>query len=469
MSMRLQTQAKTAPAPSFTPVMSGLLQRKCVCGGSAGLDGECEECRKTRLQRRAANDAELTTVSPIVHDVLHSPGQPLDSNTRAFMEPRFGHDFSKVRVHTDSRATESARVVNALAYTVGRDVVFGIGQYKPSTIEGRQLMRHELTHVVQQAGKHTPPRGNLAIDSANSPLERQARQIADSFPQSASEVKTEDGMLKQRLTNSSQQHAFNVSLSHAGLIQRQEMCTAEEISSIGQSGGDVVYDYEKQECRLASADEPETSAPETDSVDGEFWMLPPGVPKDSVPIFDDEDTQVVVGFRTRGSVYRIYDLNGTFVSIEEPGLESPLIDPIDILAGGIAGLGRGLGRGLTRGVAGGAGRGAASAAGAAGLRTAIRTLSRSVATAIRGIYRAIRFRGPLNFTGTTAARMADPARRVPHHILKLAIRFGPRSADPQGVAGAFRYTIQMFRNGTEYALEVVLRESDQTVLHFLYR
>ena len=61
---------------------------------------------------------------PIVHEVLHSPGQPLDPATRAFMEPRFGHDFSTVRVHTDARAAASARTVNALAYTVGRDVVF---------------------------------------------------------------------------------------------------------------------------------------------------------------------------------------------------------------------------------------------------------------------------------------------------------------------------------------------------------
>ena len=89
--------------------------------------------------------------------------------------------------------------------------------------------------------------------------------------------------------------------------------------------------------------------------------------------------------------------------------------------------------------------------------------------AVRSVYRAIRFRGALNFTATTAARMADPGRRVPHHILKLAVRFGRRSPDPQGVAGAFRYATPMIRNGRQYTLEVVLRESDQTILHFLYR
>jgi len=82
--------------------------------------------------------------------VLRSPGRPLDPATRAFMEPRFGHDFSRVRVHTDARAAESARAVNALAYTMGHDVVFDGGRYGTGTIKERQLMVHELTHVVQQ-------------------------------------------------------------------------------------------------------------------------------------------------------------------------------------------------------------------------------------------------------------------------------------------------------------------------------
>jgi hypothetical protein len=82
----------------------------------------------------------------IVHEVLRSPGQPLDSQTRAFFEPRFGHDFSKVRVHTDTRASESTRAVNALAYTVGQDVAFASGQYAPRTDAGARLLAHELAH-----------------------------------------------------------------------------------------------------------------------------------------------------------------------------------------------------------------------------------------------------------------------------------------------------------------------------------
>src|SRR5215213_2287429 len=108
MSTRSQTQIKAAPTPSFTPTRSGLLQRKCACGGAPGLTGECEECRKKRLtsQRRADDQAEPSTVPPIVREVLRSSGQPLDADTRAFMEPRFGHDFSRVLVHTDARAAE---------------------------------------------------------------------------------------------------------------------------------------------------------------------------------------------------------------------------------------------------------------------------------------------------------------------------------------------------------------------------
>jgi uncharacterized protein DUF4157 len=260
------------------------MQRKCACGGTPGLTGECESCRKKKLQRRSENlepsatiypPSSLSEVPPIVHEILCSPGHPLDAETRAFMEPRFGHDFSKlnllphtklqlshptdtyeqeadhvaeqviraltprvsaesrslretsstpiqqrgqsqggrlsrkpeptererepaaekgasgsineaattvesqledikgrgamlpdsirvlfqsrfgydfsrVRVHTDARATNLARAVSAHAFTVGSDLVFAEGQYDLDTISGRKLLAHELTHVVQQ-------------------------------------------------------------------------------------------------------------------------------------------------------------------------------------------------------------------------------------------------------------------------------------------------------------------------------
>src|SRR6185437_8114002 len=92
-------------------------------------------------------------------------GQPLDRDTRAFMEPRFGHDFSKVRVHCDSRAAQSADAVNARAYAVGDDIVFGRGEYAPESAQGKSLMAHELAHVVQHSA-YAPPALRRAAKSA---------------------------------------------------------------------------------------------------------------------------------------------------------------------------------------------------------------------------------------------------------------------------------------------------------------
>ena len=152
---QIQGRSPARPSPSYLPsTRVGLLQRRCACGGTLGPDGECAACRRKGLQRQA--DLSASTAPPIVHEVLGSPGRPLDANTSAFMGPRFGHDFSQVRVHTDARAAESAQAVNALAYTVGRDVVFGTGQYAPGTMAGRKLLAHELAHVVQQARSPSP-------------------------------------------------------------------------------------------------------------------------------------------------------------------------------------------------------------------------------------------------------------------------------------------------------------------------
>lgn len=106
-----------------------------------------EHSETTRFRASPATGGQAP---PIVDEVLRSPGQSLDPATRTFMEPRFGHDFGAVRVHTDARAAESAQAVDAVAYTVGRDVVFGRGHYDPASTRGRSLLAHELTHVVQQ-------------------------------------------------------------------------------------------------------------------------------------------------------------------------------------------------------------------------------------------------------------------------------------------------------------------------------
>jgi hypothetical protein len=125
------------------------LQRKCACRESGA---QCEECTKSEtMQRKAAGSAE-SVAPPIVDEVLSSSGRPLDRAVRDDLEPRFGCDFSQVRIHADARAAESARAVHALAYTVGDNIAFASGRYAPQSGEGRRLLAHELVHVTQQQG-----------------------------------------------------------------------------------------------------------------------------------------------------------------------------------------------------------------------------------------------------------------------------------------------------------------------------
>jgi hypothetical protein len=186
MSIRSRVDRSFRPHPSLS-VRTGLLQRKCACGGSPGPTGECEECRKKRqaaLNRKARQSEPGPrndfAVPPVVGEVLHSPGQPLDAATRAFMEPRFGHDFSQVRVHADKHGSESARAVDALAYTVGRHIVFGSEQYVPATVSGKRLIAHELTHVLQQAGFGTQGRDRCSAGTNEAEQEQEAESRSNS-------------------------------------------------------------------------------------------------------------------------------------------------------------------------------------------------------------------------------------------------------------------------------------------------
>ncbi|HEU5383681.1 MAG TPA: DUF4157 domain-containing protein [Ktedonobacteraceae bacterium] len=117
----------------------------------------------------------------VVQEALEGGGQSLDTETRAFMEPQFGHDFSQVRIHTDQRAAESAQTVNALAYTVGRDVVFGQGQYAPQTHEGKKLLAHELAHVVQTS--YTSSSGNMTLGEPGDSYEQEAERASTQIVQ----------------------------------------------------------------------------------------------------------------------------------------------------------------------------------------------------------------------------------------------------------------------------------------------
>jgi len=222
---------QTLAKPTSTPLTSGLLQHACARGQhparSGGESHECKEKHHGMLQRAAVNSSPTHEVPAIVHEVLRSPGQPLDIATRNFMEPRFatdfsgvrvhmhknlpipgrlaigapddaseqdaevtakhvmsdtntssgrGYDFSNVRVHTNERAGESARALGALAYTVGNNIVFDAGRFAPRTSEGRSLLAHELTHVVQQGGG--PVQGKLVLGETGDLYEQEADRVA---------------------------------------------------------------------------------------------------------------------------------------------------------------------------------------------------------------------------------------------------------------------------------------------------
>jgi hypothetical protein len=165
--------AQAHPARARAPqahVPHGVLRRKCSCGGQPGATGECDTCREKReaaLRRSArlgTHEDAGVAAPPIAYDALRSPGQSLDPGTRAFFESRMGHDFGRIRVHTDTLASDSAAALNAAAYTVGRDIVFGAGRYSPGTADGDRLLAHELAHVVQQYVSS----GATATDAAHS-------------------------------------------------------------------------------------------------------------------------------------------------------------------------------------------------------------------------------------------------------------------------------------------------------------
>jgi hypothetical protein len=192
-------QTQVAAKPVDISQVSGVLQRQCDCGQHTENGGECEECKKKRerrLQRAAVSPSELPDVPPSVQEALSLPGRPLEADTRASMESRFGYDFSSVRVHTDPKAAASAQAVHAHAYTVGRDLVFAPSQYQPEKPAGYHLLAHELVHVMQQSpfNPSTSPDVN-EISRRSDPSELEAERIANGDPAILPGVKPEAGVL----------------------------------------------------------------------------------------------------------------------------------------------------------------------------------------------------------------------------------------------------------------------------------
>ena len=171
MQCKLQVGAVNDPLEAEADRVADHVMRMPDAGVAAHIPGgsslgtvrrKCAECEKEEeekmpnVQRKAeAGGAAAMAAPPIVSNVLSDPGQPLDAPTRAFFEPRIGFNLDSVRIHTGRQAAASAGAVNALAYTSGRNVVFGEGQYQPSSQAGRRLLAHELAHVAQQDGAQT--------------------------------------------------------------------------------------------------------------------------------------------------------------------------------------------------------------------------------------------------------------------------------------------------------------------------
>lgn len=185
MSAHSLTKTEFSAAPHSSPALrsaSHLLQSKLSAGDGLGRHENFEAHSESRQgsQSRAHPQGAAATAPPIVDEVLRSSGQPLDAPARSLLESRLGHDFSRVRVHTDERAAKSARAVGASAYTAGEQVVFAPGKYQPRTSEGQRLLAHELTHVLQQQGGRSKP-SRPTLSSASSEHEREADRVAEKF------------------------------------------------------------------------------------------------------------------------------------------------------------------------------------------------------------------------------------------------------------------------------------------------
>lgn len=188
--------------------------------GKAGMLG---------LQRAVGNAGVATMVeedrSP-VHDVVGSGGTPLDPETRGEMEGRFGQDFGDVRVHTDGAAQESAKSVNAQAYTVGSNIVFQRDKYDPSSTDGRHMLAHELTHVVQQRSgpvDGSDAGGGIKVSDPSDRFEREASANADRLMSTPTPATTAASVQRQEAPPEEEEQE-----TAQTFVQRQEMAEEEE-------------------------------------------------------------------------------------------------------------------------------------------------------------------------------------------------------------------------------------------------
>src|SRR5262249_44694029 len=161
----------------------------CNCPGP-GPCPACDQEREASVRRKAVSPTPAppgvgeSEAPAAVQETLGAGGLPLDESVRADMEDRFGHDFSQVSIHTGPQAQRSAEAVQASAYTVGHNVVFGHGRYAPTSDAGRHLLAHELTHVIQQSSgaSHIQRAPDVDVESPAKSLVDKYKLSRDSRP-----------------------------------------------------------------------------------------------------------------------------------------------------------------------------------------------------------------------------------------------------------------------------------------------
>jgi hypothetical protein len=178
--MAEQANAQLAKAAVVSPPVENLcLQRRCECGNHTVGGAECEQCASKKSPFNSSNRYQWSSPNPDAPEVVpQSDGQPLDLPLRHFMETRFQHDFSRVRLHTDAQADVSAKSIGALAYTYGQDIFFDSSGFRPNTPQGITLIAHELSHVVQQSRHPLPSNEALRVEPERSSAEVEADRTA---------------------------------------------------------------------------------------------------------------------------------------------------------------------------------------------------------------------------------------------------------------------------------------------------
>ena len=233
------------------------LQRKCaLCNGA----GTCPKCNQgaAQIQRKshAGESHEIESGTAAEIDRLRGGGQALSPTLRGDLEPQFGQDFGQVRVHTDGHAADLASAVGARAFTSGRDVVFGQGQYQPGSTEGQRLLAHELTHVVQQ-GAATPAGPASSFDGSGTHIARAGTQqiqrdwlddakaaASDAYDSAASTVGEGYDAAKSAVSNTYEAAASAVGAGATTVAEGAKAAVA-TISSAGQAVGSFVSDVGK--------------------------------------------------------------------------------------------------------------------------------------------------------------------------------------------------------------------------------